>query len=432
VSVRTRQTAHTVALSFARIAVGGITTIVVARALGPQGRGAYAVLVTVASLAVVLGHLSIEPSHTSLWTRAGDRAAIATNSLLFGLVVGILAAVGAGLTVVALGPELVPIMSWGLLVVTLVGIPCNMMNLLLTSVLVLRQRIEVVNWSGLFAVSVHCLVLVLLTEMGHLTLGWVVVLWTVSTIAPLTIVIPSVRPRLRDHDLALARRALQMGLRYHIGNTSLFLLLRADILILNALSTTLAVGLYSVAVTLVELTRLTADSIAQVSLPQQMGADHDSAAAFTAKISRVNVLLTIGSVTLMCASAPILIPIVYGPAFAGSVAPLFGLAPGLIALGAARTISPFLLRLHRPLLISGVALIAMTVNVGLNLVLIPAWGVMGCAIASSVSYLVLVGVHVAWFTRVTRTPLRLLVPGPAEIRYMMTTWSRLTRPSRIG
>jgi O-antigen/teichoic acid export membrane protein len=344
--------------------------------------------------------------------------------------VGVVSAAATALAVVKLGPDVVPVPSYGVLALALAGIPCNMTSLYLNNVLTLQGRITTVNWGGLLAAGVPCAALILLAITENLTLGWVVALWTVSTALPLAILVPATRPRLRDYDRDLVRRALGMGLRYHIGTTSLFLLLRADILILNALTSAVAVGLYAVAVSLVELTRVAADSIAQVILSQQMDDDSDSAAALTVRITRLNVLLALGSVVLMCATAPFLIPFVYGSAFSGSVAPLLALAPGLIALAATRMISGFLLRLRRPLLRSGTALIALAVNVGLNLVLIPRYGIIGCAIASSVSYCALSGIHVAWFLKATRTPVRQLVPGGDEVRYMKATLSQLTRSFR--
>jgi O-antigen/teichoic acid export membrane protein len=418
----------------ARIVVGGITTIVLTRVLGPQGRGAYAVLVTVSTTAVTLGNLSIDASHTSLWSQARIRnlAAITANSLLFGLVVGALSAAVTAVAVAIAGPAVVPVASYGVLILALAAIPCNMIVLYLNNVVTLRGCIETVNRGGLLAACVPCAALILLAATGDLTLGWVVALWTLSAALPLVVLIPATRPRLRDYDRALVRRALGMGARYHIGSTSLFLLLRADILILNALTSTVVVGLYAVAVSLVELTRVTADSIAQVLLSQQMDGDSESAAALTVRVTRLNALLALGSVGLMCATAPLLIPLVYGPAFSGSVGPLLALAPGLIALATTRMISGFLLRLQRPLLRSGTALIALALNVGLNVVLIPRYGIIGCAIASSVGYGALSAMHTAWFLRATRTPIWRLLPGTDEVRYVRARWARSALSQRAG
>jgi O-antigen/teichoic acid export membrane protein len=424
VSAAARQFSHTVLTCAAKFALGAVSTVVVARALGPERRGAYAVLVTIATVALVLGNLSVESAHTSLWSRATDRGALAANALALGLGMGAVCAVATAVTA-ALDPAVLPVPDYGLLLVALLSVPCNMSAVLLNNVLTLSGRIRVVNWGGLLSVVVYCGTLVVLTVSGNLTLGRVIVMWTVSAAVPPAVAASAVRPRLRDRDPALARRALGMGLRYHPGYISLYLLLRIDVLVLNALTSRTAVGLYSVAVMLMDLTRTAADSIAQVTLHQQMGGDHDSAAALTIRTTRLAALLAAGSVGLMCAAAPVLIPVVYGPAFAGSVAPLLALAPGLTALGATRTLGSFLLRLHRPLLTSGLAFGALVANVALNLVLIPVWGIVGCALASSVSYCVLAGLQLMWFVRVARVPYRRFVPGPSDVRYLAAVSRRL-------
>jgi O-antigen/teichoic acid export membrane protein len=424
VSASARQASHTILTCAAKFALGALSTVVVTRELGPERRGAYTVLVTIATVALILAHLSIESAHTSLWSREADRRAIAANALLLGLGMGGVCAAGTALVAV-LDPSILPVPGYGLLLIALLSIPCNLSGTLLNNVLVLSGRIGVVNWGGLLAVVVYCGTLVLLTTAGMLTLGWVVVMWTLSAAVPATVAALAVRPRLRDRDRALGRRALGMGLRYHPGTISLYLLLRVDVLILNALTSTTAVGLYSVAVMLMDLTRTAADSIAQVTLHQQMGGDHDSAAALTVRTTRLATLLATGSVGLMCATAPFVIPPVYGSAFAASVSPLLALAPGLVALGATRTLGGFLLRLHRPLVTSGLAFGALVANVALNLLLIPVWGIVGCALVSSASYCALAALQTVWFVRVTGVPYRRFVPGPAELRYLAVVSVRL-------
>lgn len=404
--------------------VGAFVSVAIARGLGPEGRGAYFVLVTIAIVAISLGHLSVEQAQVCLWKRPEARAALSANSLLLGVSVGVLSALATVVVTTALGPEVVPVPSHTLLAVALLGIPCSMTVLYLNNILVLRARIEWVNWSGLCTGLVHCVVLLSLAATGRLSLAWVVVMWVISLALPLAIVIPVIRPRLRDRDLSLARRELGMGLRYHTGLVSLFLLFRIDILMLNAMMTNAAVGLYSLAATLIELTRVAVDSIAQVALPRQMEGDHDSAAAFTARTARLTLLFALVSVGLMCAVAPILIPVVYGSAFAGSVPPLLGLAPGLMVLGGTRTIAAFLLRLDRPVLMSAISVTALVVNVVLNLVLIPAFGIVGCAVASSIGYGVLGGLQAAWFLRATGLPLSRLLPGREEVGYLSAVSAR--------
>jgi O-antigen/teichoic acid export membrane protein len=250
--------------------------------------------------------------------------------------------------------------------------------------------------------------------------------------APLAVLLPAVRPRPRCWDRALARDALGRGLRYHLGLASLFLLFRADILILDGMTTTVAVGLYSLAVSLAELTRLVTDAIAQIALPRQLGTDDRGAAAATLAVTRLTAVVATASVALMCVAAPPLIPLVYGESFRGSVPSLLALAPGLLALGATRPIGAYLLRLDRPMLASSMSVTALVLNVALNLVLVPFYGIAGSAAASSVAYIALAGLQVGWFLRTTGAAARDLLPGPGEAAYVRARFARLSASRRAS
>jgi O-antigen/teichoic acid export membrane protein len=429
VSTPVRQVAHTVVVRAVLMVMGAVSGVVIARELQPDGRGAYYVIATIAAITISVGHLSIEQSHVWLWSRAADPRAVAANSLVLGLVVGALAAVAAAVIVGMLGPRLMPVAGYGWLAMVLAAIPGAMAVLYLNNVLVMRSQVQVVNRGALLGGTLQCGLLLLLAATAHLSPGMVILLWTVSVVTPLAVLVPAVRPRLRHWDPPLARQAVGRGLRYHLGLASLFLLFRSDILILDGMTSRAAVGLYSLAVSLAELTRLVTDAIAQIALPGQLDTDQDGAAAATMRVTRLTALVALLSVGLLCATAPLLVPFVYGPAFRGSVAPLLGLAPGLLALGATRPIGAFLLRLDRPMLASAMSVAALVVNVALNLVLVPGHGILGSAVASSIAYVGLAALQTAWFLRATGASVRDLLPGPAELEFARARLSAARRAS---
>ncbi|MBG6092239.1 lipopolysaccharide biosynthesis protein [Actinomadura viridis] len=420
-STSARRVAHTVTTRVVSLLLSGVSGIVITRALQPEGRGAYYVVVTIALIALSIGHLSVAQSHVWMWTEAGHRPAITANSAGLGLGVGALAALTTAGVVLALGPGTVPAPGHGDLAWALAAIPFAMAVLYLNTVLVLKSRVDVVNRGAVLGASVQCGLLVLLAVRG-ISPGQAVMVWALSMIVPLAVLVPAARPRLRHGDLGLARLAIGKGLRYHTGLAALFLLFRTDVLMLDRMTTAAAVGLYSLAVTVAEQARLTTDAIAQVVLPRQIDTGHDEAAAVTARATRFTALFALGSVVAICAAAPVAIPLVYGSAFAGAVPALLGLAPGLLFLGATRPIGAFLLRLDRPLLGSAISVAALVLNIVLNLWLIPAHGIVGAAAASSVAYAMVALLQSVWFLRATGAPLRSLLPGPGDLAYV---WAKL-------
>lgn len=423
---KTKRLAQTVATKIVLVLVGLSASVVISHALGPQGRGAYYVITTISSAAIVLGGLSLDRAQITLWTHAGNRLAVTANSLLLGPAIGLAAAAAAAVLIIGLGPSRVPLPGYGLLAVGLAAVPAGTTVIYVINILTLRSRMDVVNRGYLVGALFQCVPLVLLGVCGKLTVAWVIVAWTVATGLPLAVLLPALRGARTTLDLPLGRRMVGLGVRYHAGTAAYYLLLRVDIFILNALEpTTAAVGLYSLAVTLAELTKLLTESVIPIMMPGQVGSGNSQAAAITAATVRLSALLSCGSVAAMCLTAPTLIPLVYGPEFRGTDSALLALAPGLLALGTAKPISTYLLRLSRPWSMSLMFLAGLVINVCLNFALIPRLGIVGASVASSVAYTFLAGVQVVWFVRVSGMSPRDLVPGRQELQLFRARLPRL-------
>jgi O-antigen/teichoic acid export membrane protein len=348
---------------------------------------------------------------------ARNRRAVTANSVGLGPAAGILAATAAAVIVVELGPGIVPLPGPGLLAIALLAVPAGTTVIYVMNVVTLRSQMNAVNRSYLAGALVQCLPLITLGLSGTLSVGWVVIIWAMSMGLPLTLLLPALRGSGAVPDLLLARRTVGLGLRYHAGTAASYLLLRVDIFILNALEpTTAAVGLYSLAVTLAELTKLLTDSIVPVMMPEQVEASAGQAAAVTAATVRMSTLFSCASIALMGLIAPALIPLAYGPAFRGAGPALIALAPGLLALGATNPVRTYLFRLSRPGPMSVMFIAVMAVNVSLNFALIPGFGIIGASLASSVAYTMLAGAQTAWFVKAAGVRPGDLIPGLAEIR----------------
>ena len=423
---RTKRVAQTVATKMTLVVLGTTASVVISHTLGPQGRGAYYVVTTIASTAIVLGGLSLDQAQITMWRHPGNRLAVTANSVLLGPITGLVATAATAALVLGLGPHLVPISSLGLLAAGLAGVPVGTTVIYVVNVLTLRSRMDVVNRGYLVGAAAQCLPLVLLGISGKLSVAWVVIVWSLSSVLQLAILLRAIHGTNAKLNLLHARRTVGMGLRYHAGTVAYYLLLRVDIFILNALEpTTAAVGLYSLAVTLAELTKLVTDSLIPVMMPQQVETGDSRAASVTAATVRVSTLVSCGAVAAMCLAAPPLIPLVYGPTFRGASSALLALAPGLLALGAAKPISTYLLRLSRPVPMSLVFLAGLVLNLGFNFALIPRFGIVGASIASSVAYIILATAQTVWFVTATGTRARDLIPGPHEFRLFLDRFPQL-------
>ena len=105
---------------------------------------------------------------------------------------------------------------------------------------------------------------------------------------------------------------------------------------------------------------------------------------------------------------------------------------GLSAVKSAAGERSYLVRLDRPRQLSVLSVAALGVNVALNLILIPRWGPVGCALATSAGYVTLATAQVAWFIRSSGVRPAALVPGPADLALIVGAARERFAPGRPG
>ncbi|MFG1686372.1 lipopolysaccharide biosynthesis protein [Nonomuraea sp. NPDC049269] len=393
-TARTVQTAASQAL---RLLLATGTSILIARYLQPEGRGLYAMIVAMASGAVVLGHFTVVYTQIALWKDGVLSRVLTANGLLLGLGLGSAAA----LCTFAVSPLVFPNRPALLLAVALASVPAVAAITNLRGILTLQARVDLVNRAILISGLINCVPLAVLAVLGHFTLSAVVVMWAVSAAVPLPLYLRALRPNLGHVTWELARRQLSLAGRHHIGVIAQYFLLwsAADVLLLNILVSSSEAGLYSVAVVVISIARVPADAVTQVVLPRQASSDVTASGVATARALRVSLLSSSVCAGLLAAASPLLVPWVFGPAYQRSVLPLAILGPGVTAYASARLAGQYLIRLGRPLSMSGITVGALVVNVVLDLLLIPSWGAAGAALSSTIAYSLLAFIEVMWFRR---------------------------------
>lgn len=405
--------AGVLASRMARLALGAATGVLIARTLQPEGRGVYAVITTAAGTAIFLGHFSLERSQIALWPDASRHRRLITNALVLGMVIGSVAALAA-LAVVSAGGSAGELFLWAM---ALLAVPFGTASVNLTNILLLQSRTATVNWSTTVAALTQCVPILALMAAGRVTVASVVVCWAVSTAVPFLFVVRALWPVSLRCEKGLVRHQLSLSGRYHAGHVAFILLLNVDVLLLDAMDSAAAVGLYTVAVTLMGLARIPAEAITQVVLPQQAVSGADEAGQVTARTLRVTFLVSAVLIGMVAAAAPWAVPLVYGQAFAASVVPLLVLAPGAVALTLMRPAEQYLVRLGRPMTMTAICWGSLAVNLLLNLVMIPRWGAAGAALASTVAYTLMAVLEMAWFLRTARVPVSRLVPRLTDLRW---------------
>jgi O-antigen/teichoic acid export membrane protein len=197
--------------------------------------------------------------------------------------------------------------------------------------------------------------------------------------------------------LAQAKAVSAFGARGQAGNLISLLNFRLDFILLAAIAGPAVLGGYAVASKFAEVLRLPSLSLFWVLYPRFAKDDAAQAESRARRlIPRAGVLTAVAAVPLAL-SAGFVVPAVFGEDFRPAIVPAQILLLGLSIEGVAGVITAFLYGRGRPGLNSLATGGGLVLTVILDLLLIPRFGAVGAAWASTVAYLTTTGMLIAWW-----------------------------------
>jgi O-antigen/teichoic acid export membrane protein len=366
------------------------TGVIIARSLGPEGKGIYAVAFMLPGLVLTFGGLGL---NHSLIYQIGRKHLTLEQALGTIIVLDIVLSV----VLMALTLTLAPLLSgtlvrgvpFNLILLTTLSIPSALMLGHLRDILRALGRFQIYSIFVFLENVVKLMAFLILIAFSSLTLSRVIVvqlaLGLILAIVCLGAVARHLSGKLRPH-LKAVRTLLSFGLRTHVSSIFANLERRFDILLLNAFLFPAQVGLYTVAVGAAQLVLYTTDSMGTVLFPRVSSSSREQVHQFLPRISRMSILLSaLVGVGLVIVGKP-LISLLYGPDFEASYTAMVILVPGIVMLTLSRVGEIYLKGVGRPGVVSAVTVVSFAVNLGANLILIPLLGIRGAALASSISY----------------------------------------------
>ena len=128
------------------------TSIIIARYLGPSGKGTFAVLATITGMTLQLGNLGFHSSSAYFSAKNKERISqIAGILIMFGLTIGIVSGIGIA-TLSLIFPKIVlGKVPYIFLLITLAGLPFAFISLFLQNLLLGMQKIYEYNFIDLAA-----------------------------------------------------------------------------------------------------------------------------------------------------------------------------------------------------------------------------------------------------------------------------------------
>ena len=390
---------------FLNLVFASITSIILARSLGPSGKGIFSLFITIPSMAAVLISMGINSSNVYFIAKQKYPVGlIAGTSFFYSVCAGSCAA----LILHFLAPlytdkffgDISPVLFYAaLLIIPLVLLFENISYIFLGYRNMLQYAVI-----SICRALVYCLLLIVFINSGLLiseALGAYIFGLLFSIFLGIYLLFRSGYLKGFAFEKTAFLDALKFGLKQHLGTIAQFFNYRLDLLIIAALLNTTAVGLYSVSVMLGEIVWYIPRSLGMVLFPKIASSNKETADEYTPYICRTTILIIVPAIVILYIVSEKLIPWVFTPDFFPSVLALKLLLPGIFFFSISKVLGSDILGRGYPHYNSIVAFIALALTIILDLLLIPRWGINGAALATSITYLIHTIFTVFLFKRVS-------------------------------
>lgn len=369
--------------------------IISARALGPEDRGKYFLVLSLGLIAAQIGNLGLQSSNTYLAASRRELVRpLLANGFYIALVVPTLAA--CVLAIVLGWPELVGLPSPAagsvgpLTLMAVLIAPVSVMSLYVTNLAVGVGRVSLFN--GLtIAYSLLAVAAAILVAVVGGGVAW----FLVGALVSILLVVLFGASRMLDgrmpslsFDAPLFRQGLGFAMRAYMATLFTFLLQRVGIIALQQQADFAELGQLSVATQIAEGLAMLPSTIALLLFPELVRADPGArwrSMWRTFWLLGLVMIPLLGAVGLL---APWIVPLLFGAEFSRSVVVLQTFLPSILLVSMITVLSQFLAAGGFPVMQVVAWLVGFVIQAALSFWLAGTWGAVGIAVALAISYAV--------------------------------------------
>jgi O-antigen/teichoic acid export membrane protein len=422
-AVFAKDTLLTVVARVLGMALALLSSILIARSLGPEGIGVYTLAILFPMLMITFTNLGLGPA--TVYFVAQDQYSseevLGNNTLMSGIIGAVAIVIGLMVAVLFHG-SLFPTVPLLYLILALMVVPANLFGQQYVNQILLGAR-RIKEFNAVILADKFLFLLLVLAATVALGLGvagtiWAGILSSVLLCLLLFLWLRTIAGGVRFRpNLAYLRDTLVYGVKAHLGNVIGFLNYRIEVLLLGVFLPASAVGFYSVAVGLAEKLWFLSESASIVLFPTVAAEkDEQERNAFTPLVSRNVLLVTaVGGAALFFVSQSVIV-LLYSWEYLPTVQLFRILLPGIVFLSAARILANDIAGRGKPLLNTYVGGLGLLVQVGLNLAWIPRFGAAGSAWATTIAYGIILVARLWLYMKVSGNSLaEVIVPRSSDV-----------------
>jgi O-antigen/teichoic acid export membrane protein len=373
-------TGETLIIRIIVLGISFISNIIVARQLGPEGRGILAVIIFWSSLIATIAIFGLDSA--LIYLLGSSRGRFHRLIFFFTVYLAIAATlVGTALYSISILwgiPNISGALIWFLIGLTII----TMLQILLNASFIGVGRISLVNVSALISTCFYLFLLIILyiqkrtdtqlilwANVGAQMLTLVILCWA-SWNVPRSEAAPIVIPK-----------ALAYALKAYLGNIANLLSMRANFLVLSLLVPVTELGVFAIAQVFSDLILFLPNTLMNVLLPRITGLPEPEVVQRVSQIVRCTMIAALVVAVGIGGFATVAIPVVFGKDFALAVPIVWLLTTGSWFGSGGMVLSIYFNAIGRPEVPASTAWLGLVVTLVLTVVFATFFGGIGAAAA---------------------------------------------------
>jgi len=387
-----RNTLITIITKIIQFIAGMGTSIIIARCLGPEGKGIYALAILFQALLVSFTDFGIGPASVFyIGRKKYSLREIFGANIIFSILVSVFATISGAIIIFFFKNQIFPKVPTGYLFLVLILVPLVLFLNFVVYILLGLQKIEKYNFIQLMVSFIFLVLLTFFMLEHHISIKTSIIAQIIAYFIACIIVFFQTKKETNGLFFSLNKGVFKdlfsYGIKNYLGNIISFFHYKIDMFLINIFLNPLAIGFYSIAVGMAEQIWLISVSASVVLFPRVASeTDERSLKEFTPLVCRNIAFMTLLSAIFLFAIGRWLIILLYSERFANSVAPFQILLIGVVTMSAWRILANDLYGRGKPMLNTYITASSVILNIILNIIWIPKFGISGAALASSISY----------------------------------------------
>ncbi len=365
-----------------------VNSIILARMLGPDGRGRYALILAIVILLSVLGTLGITESNVYLINKKRYSAHnFISNSIYFAFCSSVLWFAVFILFYKLIGYRMLPTLTLSEILLPLTILPFYLLFVYLQNILLgIGAIYRFISTNIFLAVSPLLFLMIFLLDF-RLTLREAIYAYMLSYMSACSYTfwccIKEEGSFKFSPNASLAKESLIYGLKTNIGTILQIARDRLETIILGYFMMNSAVGYYNVATGLSDRLKMLPKTVSYLLFAEVSKSDHESGDILTAKFTRNILWIMSPLIGILIIFSKYIVLILYGREFLPAHVPMSILFGSTLLSAFTFFLGKLFLGQGRPRVYLFAGAAALVTTIGLDVLLIPLYGLVGAAIANT-------------------------------------------------